>query len=42
MRRRLFTAQYLSFDQDGVFGGKPQGKVRHNQTLLQPALCPGT
>lgn len=41
----MCTAQYLSFDQDGVFGGNPnKGKVRRNQTTaLQPlpVLHPG-
>ena len=39
--RRLFTTQYLSFDNDGVFTGNPnRGKVSRNQTqLLAAAPC---
>lgn len=37
--RRLFTAQYLSFDSDGVFTGNPnRGKVSRNQA--QPLVAP--
>ena len=37
--RRLFTAQYLSFDSDGVFTGNPnRGKVSRNQA--QPLAAP--
>ena len=37
-QRRLFAAQYLSFDQDGVFPGNPnRGKVSRYQTPLLPA-----